>query len=577
MRGGGIISYGCIMLLCVFAGLQAGCTGTDTQKQADGNTTLGSDRLRASWTEVARHPIFDRTGMILSMSEKRFSVFVTSARPGLWTSRAGEILGLDPAELNHRLSGVDGMVCLSRAATLDEVKALRRCGIEGLKIYQGYHRRYPYGSMASSILGLVDPRGMGVAGVESFYDSFLRCSPGVADDGCMIRGLTLCIEKDLQISAEKELARQMHRLRAKRGCLVLMDASNGEILSMASLPGWDPEKYWEYDPADLHNAAITDAWDPVVLFPLLVRILDSPQISRKDSQESPAGVSGIHRASDLKWDWTELSDGLFLWSPWSRDNICLNINFEKILGKLYSLGLGRSTGIDLPREKIGGLPTTFPESWTEIDGLRASPIQILRAFSAIMAGGRMVVPHVAMDPVHKDANGSGGCAEELKWIGSKQTTALWKELSYRRRPYLVSVRQKDDRKSRKSCQIVLLGFWPAGQPRITYILALDQAARDPRKTRGTFKHVLRLADRAKSLVSFAKQDTAHKKICLRVKGHRMPDLRGLSMRQAYRILRDVDVEVRIRGTGAVVSQTPAAGTSLKGVKVCTIICKGTES
>ncbi len=567
--------FSCFLLLCAFAFTQ-GCTGTGAQKQDEGNIRQEPEKLSASWTEVARLPIFDRTGMVLAMSEKSLSVFVSSARPGPWIADVCQILGLDPYEVSSKLANVSGMVCLSKDATLAQVQSLKHRGIKGLKIYQGYQRRYPYGSMAAPVLGLVDSRGMGVAGVESAYNVFLTRTTGSAASQKGFEGLVLCIEKDLQIAAEKELARQMHRLRAKKGCLVFMDMSSGDILAMASLPGWNPARYWEYDPSIRRNIAITDSWNPVLLFPVLAKVLDGSERQHKNLHES-GGKTGLVKTSGmLKWGWAELSDRISMWSPWAQQDAGVDVNLKKVLGKLYSLGLGRPTGIDLPDEKIGGLPTNLPETWTEIEGLRASPMQMLRAFSVLAGGGPMVVPHLAIKPSGPAKTAGGQGNGDLKWLETEGVLSFQKELSFRRRPYLISVCQQDDKGGKESFQVVLMGFWPCRHPRMAYILGLDQAARDPRKARGTFRHTLRLADRARSLVFFAKGEKKKNKARFVGKGDRMPDLQGLTMRQAYKILRDLDIQVRIKGTGRVIDQRPAAGASIKNLKFCTIICKGME-
>ncbi len=566
------------VLLCAIINVQ-GCSGSGVKNSDSGNAeeVFDGEKIRAPWAETSRRPILDRTGMVLALSEKSLSVYVCSGISGQW-DEVSRILGLDPEEVTKRMSQVNGMVCLSRDVTPAQAKALQGLGLEKVRIFEGHRRSYPYGRLGSPVLGLVDSQGMGVTGVEFTYNSLLSCSlPGFELDRPEVKGLSLCIEKDLQLAVEKELARQMHRLRAKRGCLVFMDISKGDILALASSPCWDPVKYWEYDASYQKNMAVTDLWDPVLLFPVLSRILNAPtgQLEASGEKADDKALAAVSTTrQDLDWNWLEVTDTLALWTPWGEEETGLEEDPQRLLSKLYALGLGRPTGVDLPDEQIGGLPTNLPEVWTEIQGLRASPLQILRAFAALVGAGGLVTPHVAMEPFWKGGHSGPEEASALGWLGQDQILSLRKDLSYKRRPYLISVRKRRDGSG--GSQVVLLGFWPCKDPKVVYVLALDQAVRSPRKARGTFMGSLRLAAKAKGLVStsFAREGVDKKRI--KKRAGRMPNLKGLSMRQAYTILSDMGLQVQINGSGRVIDQRPAPGTPIKTFRTGTIICKGLE-
>ncbi len=560
------------------------CTSSQVKDKEEDEYAQDDNRVGQQLPNKAkRAEIVDRSGTILVMSKDCLSAYVPAV-PGSWVPEVCSILGIKEQVLMDRISSQSGMVCLSSGLTQSMAQKLKSLGIKGLRIYRGYKRQYPYGSLASPVLGLVDSQGMGVKGVESSYNRYLSRACLEEDETLNeCSKLRLCLEKGLQFKSEKELVRQMRRLRASSGCLVIMDVVDGQILSLASRPAWNPRRYWEYDLSHLKNQALAADWDPILILPLVNQLMAEKERLQQEAMALKQGPEGAQeqkpetktQKAPVVWHWTEVKQGLNIWSPWPDEFFDQTRIRPGLLARLYELGFGRPTGIDLPDEELGALPTGLAQDWTQISGLRATPLQILKAFSCLVTGGDMPVPHVVMPPVWKRAEGNGRKGA-VSWLDKDLSQNLSNIISHRKRPYLISVATTTD--DEESYQVVLLGFWPVKEPRVCFILALDGVNRQPQKVRGTFLGILDLAKQGERLIFDSSRHiawigrdraTRHKEWA---SSGRMPDLRGKPLRQAYRLLKQLGLEVKIQGTGRVKDQFPRPGARLTGIKSCRILC-----
>jgi cell division protein FtsI/penicillin-binding protein 2 len=299
--------------------------------------------------------------------------------------RVSEILCFDPHAVTKLLSEEQDVICLKDGISVEQGLKLKDMRLNGIEIQEKYKRVYPCGPLASPVLGFVDQGGMGLEGIEYTYDSLLSHT-NVSQIHAGGQGLTLTLEKNIQSSAEKELGRQMKRLKADEGCLVIISVENGEILALASKPSWDPERFWELPATNITNYSLQDNVDPMVLAPLLNWMFEQSELPKSEIRS----LDEMAR----KWEWETLGKGLVLWSPWAEQGMKDFVSYDDLSRDLWGLGFGQSTGIDLPGEGQGSLSSALPssQSW----GITASPIQILRAFSALINGNILVTPHVAL-------------------------------------------------------------------------------------------------------------------------------------------------------------------------------------
>ncbi len=443
-----------------------------------------------------RRPIVDRGGTILAYTRKVKSIGIRPhalPSPEKWAGSIASILNIDTEHLIDQVMAEKNFIWLKKDVSEQEILKLNETGLRGIDISHDYIREYPYGTLAAHVLGFVDDDNSGLAGIEFFYDGFLKGTT----DFPHAKELILTLEKNIQYQAEDLLRNQAKILRAKRGCLIIMDTQNGDLLALANVPSWEPENFWQYDNLTITNHALTAFVDPLVLWPLLRKISslnEGVQIERK------------------KWRWNEMTEDAILWSPWSPEQL-INVPARDSYAKsLWVLGMGQATGIDLPGEETGTLPPFSALGDDVFIGRTAlaTPIQILRAFTALINDGYLVKPHICafeqgknLDTRSQDSIAYSGKTRICDRFPPSSLTAVKKDLSTGGGLAVASatwtnipVTASTGNRGKKVAQIVALGFWPAKNPKISYILVLDDASVDPRKRPGTLGRTIQLAKKA---------------------------------------------------------------------------------
>ncbi|MCL2364918.1 MAG: penicillin-binding transpeptidase domain-containing protein [Defluviitaleaceae bacterium] len=231
------------------------------------------DRLIAP----VRGTIYDRNMVGLAVSETVASVSVIYAQmrdiPGTARILAQE-LELDEADVLARISR---RVALVRVATqVDKATAdrLREMNLPGVVIDEDIRRFYPFGSLASQVIGFVGRDNQGIIGLEARYDEFLRGASGriltetdvagrVLSGGQIYRqpptdgySLVLTIDAMLQAYAEQTIELLVYEKNALRGVIILMNPQTGAIYALANKPDFDLN-----DPFTITDPALHAVWD----------------------------------------------------------------------------------------------------------------------------------------------------------------------------------------------------------------------------------------------------------------------------------------------------------------------------
>jgi penicillin-binding protein 2 len=342
-------------------------------------------------------------------------------------------------------------VIVRKNLSLTQVADVEWAHLPGVVVLAETERHYPYGNAAAHLLGyvgeitepqLADPGFRGVLpgtrvgqyGVESVYDRDLRGDPGarrieVDAKGFEVRELTreptspghdlyLTIDIDLQRAAEQAM-------RGRRGAVVALDPENGEVLALASVPAFDaqaiargiPPERWKAitnDPAKpLVDRAVQGTYPPGSIFKVAVAaaVMETlpgdepffcagrhPFMGRTYRDWKPAGHGWI----DLNRAIVESCD-VFFYEYGNR------LGIDTIADYAGRFGFGRRTGIDLPGESAGLLPSTAwktrvkGEVWYPGETLSAAigqgyvsttPVQVAAFIGAVGEDGRRFVPQV---------------------------------------------------------------------------------------------------------------------------------------------------------------------------------------
>lgn len=436
-----------------------------------------SNRLRVRPVEAPRGFILDRHGEILVENRPTFDLFATPedvVNPDEVAATLAGILGAPVAEIQARLAegGDRPYQPLLIRKDLDEQMMVaveeRRLDLPGISLRIRPTRAYPSGGIAANLLGYVSEvnqaqlqreefqdfrpgENLGQAGVERRFDAFIRGIDGGEQVEVDARGralrlvsrleprsgsnIYLTIDKRIQEAAEAAFA-------GKKGTVVAMNPTTGEILAMVSRPSYDPNMFaqrltaeeWQRIADDathpLQNRAFQAQYPPGSVFKLMVAIagLESGALT----PETKFGCPGYFYLGNVKFDdWKKGGHGtLDLRS--AIVNSCnvyfyqagLKVGIEEMTRVARAFGLGDPPGLGLGDEATGSLPNPQPRrrgqpGWSAGNTVVASigqglvvasPMQLLSMVSAIANGGTIYRPFV----VKKIAALSGEVLDEYE-------------------------------------------------------------------------------------------------------------------------------------------------------------------
>ncbi len=472
-------------------------------------------------------------------------------------------------------------------------------------------RNHPWKGLALPVLGMVDGFGHGLSGIEYSFDT--RLTPGIRRlEELDSEGIYLSLDVRIQQKAEKLLSWQMNRLKAEAGSMVIMDIETGEVLAMAN------RLATETDPkADVHhipNLAIQRIIDPWPV-PILASIKLEGLKKMKEAKGAEGDVADTSALSDPgntdfiradKWHWSAIEDSPgAIWTRLADEQFeLLQPPQEGLLPLMVRLGFGQRTGIELPDESLGLLPTEIsPQMAREAgSGIQATPLQTLTAFCRLIAGNRLkptiLRTEVGKEGASKISSGQGP-SDQSKVSPAKEDIAddsaldeeiqrgLLALLADDSGPAVAAVRTDEAGGTGRGGEVLSLAFWPGEEPKVAMITVLWGQRCDPRIKKGTLGRASSLLRYAGTIVqetrAWAEKGQKPAPSTLSkpaqpsdpyrtAEGARiMPDLRGRSLRLAFEEIQALGLTAEIEGAGIVASQHPAPGTKIKPGAICQII------
>lgn len=344
--------------------------------------------------------------------------------------------GISQRRLSRKLSGKKEFVWIKRHLTESQLESFRRNALldadgdllEGLWLVKENRREYPQGKIASHIIGDVNVDSEGLEGIELRFNDHLKgevvavkaikdalrrptfidaVAAGHVRDGKTIR---LTIDTSLQYSVESALESAVKKHQAKAGTVIVMNAENGEILALANRPTFSP-KQSRTPPSHRRNRAVTDAYEPgSTAKPLLVAAALSAGWSDKKLIWGGRGQLRIQNRTiseaeaHEKFEWLTLRKIIEVSSNVGSAKIALELGSEKWISFLRMLGFGEKTGIEFPGEVSAWLPSPRtklqPITLANMgfgQGFSSTPLQMTRAYAALINGGRLVTPRLVLE------------------------------------------------------------------------------------------------------------------------------------------------------------------------------------
>lgn len=365
------------------------------------------------------------------------------------SSDLAEALGASYDDIYGKLSDEENkFIILSKGLEKDVIDKVKSLEIRGLVYYDEIERYYPNGNYLSQVLGIINSEGVGLTGLELQYDDYLSGLSGIRIGGVdaysndlpfvsgkqtnAINGkdIVTTIDENLQYYAELVANEGLETYKAKRVSITIMNPNNGEILAMASTPGYDPNDPYEgYENFEgdtendkiqnmWRNSIVSDTYEPGSTFKIITMAAAMEEGLIHD--DDVFVCNGSKTFGDVNVHCWNLSGHGEQTAAEILKNSC-NVGFmelgarlgaEKLNEYIKKLGFGSITGIDLPGEAEGIVKSTNSISDIDLATIAfgqtntLNALQLLTAVNAVANGGNLIQPHIVKEITHKDSNGN---------------------------------------------------------------------------------------------------------------------------------------------------------------------------
>ncbi|TAJ25512.1 MAG: penicillin-binding protein 2 [Nitrospirae bacterium] len=403
-----------VALLLVVGLLAIRLWGLQIQEGAYYRDLSENNRTRSVILEPARGLIYDRQGVLLANNAPSFGLYVTLEdvkNRGLLAERLVKLIGLDEALLRKKLAERTGRLVpkkLKGGLTLREAALIEshRLDLPGVMIQADSRRNYTVGATAAHVIGYVGEVSsdqlekiesedlhqgslVGQYGVEKAYDRFLRGKAGqkvIEVDALGHEKRTVTVQKpeagnDLYVTIDLRLQRLAEQLLGEEaGAIVAIDPTTGEVLALASHPTFDPNllsreltaKQWDAvvqnEARPMTNRATQGQYPPGSTFKIVMAAaaLESNTVSPSTKIRC---VGGFQFGNRLFKDWKAGGHGMMDITQALVDScdvffytVGQRMGIDTIASFATQFGLGQETGIELPSERVGIVPST---AWKE--------------------------------------------------------------------------------------------------------------------------------------------------------------------------------------------------------------------
>lgn len=377
-----------------------------------------------------RADITDRHGRILATNIPTHSLYAQPRqmidKAGAARALAGIFDDLDEAALLERFSGRRSFIWIRRKLSPEQMQAVHEIGEPGLLLGPREMRLYPNGRLASHILGgarfgregVQSAEVVGRAGMERGFDDYLR------DPAAGGAPLQLSIDLTVQAAAERVLAGSMGVTGAEGAAAVLMDVKTGEVISMVSLPDFDPNDRPQPIPdtpaarSPRFNRAVQGVYELGSTFKIftVAQALEEGMVDPSSMVDTKGPLRwGRHRIRDFHDYGPELSvsDVIVRSSNIGTARLAQRIGAERQRAFLSALGLLEPTPLEMPEARA--IRPLLPPKWSELStmtisyghGVSTSPLHLAAAYATLVNGGFRVTPTL----LKRDAPGGAGAPE----------------------------------------------------------------------------------------------------------------------------------------------------------------------
>lgn len=589
-----------------------------------------------------RGSIYDRNMTPLAESAEVWDVSVSPAyvkndaqREDIATNLA-KILGLDRSTLYKKINNKSNYVVVAKkiaktqADQITQYMGKKNIGCIGLT--QDSKRYYPFGNFASQMIGFTGSDGQGLSGVESQYDSVLKGTPGKSiaertatgqdmpyNTGSYVAAkngdnLVLTIDETVQQALESNLQKALTDNNvSNRVTGIVMNVKNGEILAMATSPGYDLNNPYTVVDATTKaqlsklsgtalktatsqalqtqwkNKAISEPYEPGSTFKIITASAGMEEgVVTPNSTFDDTGSINVSGTTFHDWE-AGLGEISFVKGFEESVNLVFievgqRLGVNNFYKYVSNFGLTAKTGIDLPGEANS---ITIPENKYGPVELASSAfgqsnkftaVQLITAVAAASNGGYLVQPHVVREITDENGNVVKTFSTEVKrQVVSEETSKQMDQIlemevseGSGKNAYVAGYRiggktgtaQKLDSSDPNALVAEFAGVAPSDDPQYAVLFMMDE----PHNPRNNFGGVIAapvvgsIFSEILPYLGVEPQYTAAELAKMAIK---TPNVTGRSVADATSLLKADGLSVKVQGSGqTVVSQSPAVGEAM---------------
>lgn len=487
--------------------------------------------------KASRGEIVDRNGTVIAANRTVCTVSVIHNQvkePEKVIRELARILDLSEEEVRKKVEKWSSREIIRTNVEKSVGDEIMNLGLSGVKVDEDYRRYYPYGSLASKVLGFTGADNQGIIGLEVMYEKYLKGQDGLilalsdakgtelqnaAEERVEpIPGNTLTVSLDVNIQkyAEQAAYQVMEKKGAKAVSIIIMNPQNGEIYAMVNAPEFDLN-----DPFSLsgessgltgaelqdarnkmwRNRCINDTYEPGSTFKIITAAagLEAGVVHLDDKFSCP----GFRIVEDRKIRCHKVGGHgaeTFLQGAMNSCNpVFIDVGQRLGVDSFYhyfeQFGLLGKTGIDLPGEAATIMHKKENMGLVELatvsfgQSFQITPIQLITTASSIINGGRRITPHFAVSAESTDGmfyrkfsyperSGvvSGSTSETMRYI-LEQVVAEGSGKRAKLPEYRIGGKTATSEKLPRSLKKYIssfLGFAPADDPQVIALITIDE-------------------------------------------------------------------------------------------------------
>lgn len=486
--------------------------------------------------KAARGRILDRNGTVIAANRTVCTISVIHnqvADKGQVIRVLSQKLGLSEEEVRKKVEKYSAREIVAVNVDKELGDEIRNCRLAGVKVDEDYKRYYPYGSLASRVLGFTGGDNQGIIGLEVKYESWLKGTNGLILTQADAAGVeldnafedrvepiagadvTVTLDVNIQSYAQQAAWKVMEEKGAKRVSVIVMDPRNGELLAMANVPEFDLN-----DPFTLNvepetstatrqellnqmwrNPSINDTYEPGSTFKIItaaagieegvVKLEDTfscPGFRIVEDRKIRCHKVGGHGAENFLQGAMNSCNPVFI-------DVGQRLGVDRYYHYFTRFGLFGKTGVDLPGEASTIMHKKENMGLVELatvsfgQSFQITPLQLVATAASLVNGGNRVTPHFGMMAVSADKTELHRFSYPVKeGIVSEETSRMMRDILEHvvsegsgKKAFLPGYRiggktatsEKLPRSLKKYISS-FLGFVPADNPQAIALITIDE-------------------------------------------------------------------------------------------------------